>query len=527
MATFTDDFNRANSNTVGGGWSETEVGVDDAIISSNKLLFNDPGNGATVYRTRTVGYGRNNTTAQFKINWEAGVAPNNWLFSISGDGLSRSSAGVASHRIHITIDATKVYFYDGVTLKSSMLHGLSFAVATDYYVRWDIEADYSMRVYIGTTSFSFPTLAELVATQVAFTPSGTDLGAWSFEGGGGGGSSQVSFNDLTIYDSVQAAPTYAPSVTTSAVSSIGLRGATGNGNVTADSGYVITERGICWNTSTLPTIANNKVTASGTIGAFTGAMTGLSVNTHYYVRAYATNSQGTSYGAEVEFDTLNIASTDFSKDIGAVVGDTYAVRMVVTGTTGTVTVKLGTTGATAVFTAGGGAQVMQGIYAGTDGIIITRSTSPAFNGTVDNVQWVRVEGTGTIDWSLATFTTLFPIESEVLFKRIEDEVFNDFRFYRFLDLLFKDLDGYVTVTLKQEASDAVTSKTKTFIVGNTSSPASPFSKKRISFLSKNQALIIGLSNASFSETFAIAQFLLEGDKKSKKMFSSGKIISVS
>jgi hypothetical protein len=97
-----------------------------------------------------------------------------------------------------------------------------------------------------------------------------------------------------------------PTVTTQAVSSIGETTATGNGNVTSDGGATITERGVCWNTSTAPTTANSTATAAGTTGAFTASMTGLTAGTLYYVRAYAINSEGTSYGAEVTFTTDDV-----------------------------------------------------------------------------------------------------------------------------------------------------------------------------------------------------------------------------
>lgn len=97
----------------------------------------------------------------------------------------------------------------------------------------------------------------------------------------------------------------APTVTTAAVSDITLTTATGNGNVTADNDSPITERGVCWKTSTGPTTADSKATSAGTTGVFTANITGLSPGVHYYVRAYAINNVGTSYGSEVEFDTLS------------------------------------------------------------------------------------------------------------------------------------------------------------------------------------------------------------------------------
>ena len=97
--------------------------------------------------------------------------------------------------------------------------------------------------------------------------------------------------------------TVAPTVTTQAVSDLTQTTATGNGNVTNDGGTAITERGVCWNTSTNPTTANSKATASGTTGAYTVSMTGLTQSTLYYARAYAINSVGTSYGANTIFIT--------------------------------------------------------------------------------------------------------------------------------------------------------------------------------------------------------------------------------
>ena len=97
-----------------------------------------------------------------------------------------------------------------------------------------------------------------------------------------------------------------PTVTTNAISSITNTTATGGGNVSADGGASVTARGICWSTSTNPTVALTTKTSDGTgTGSFTSSMTGLTANTTYYVRAYATNSVGTSYGTQQTFTTTN------------------------------------------------------------------------------------------------------------------------------------------------------------------------------------------------------------------------------
>ena len=96
-----------------------------------------------------------------------------------------------------------------------------------------------------------------------------------------------------------------PTVTTSQVTNITQTTATGGGNVTNSGGVTVTERGICWSTSQDPSLTNgsHQQASSGGTGSFTVPMTGLTPGTHYYVRAYATNSEGTRYGGQVEFDT--------------------------------------------------------------------------------------------------------------------------------------------------------------------------------------------------------------------------------
>lgn len=317
-----------------------------------------------------------------------------------------------------------------------------------------------------------------------------------------------------------------PILTTNAVTSITVNTAQGNGDVTSDGGFSVTARGFVWNTAPSPTLSNNVVTVSGTTGTYSGSLTGLSVGTLYYVRAYATNSAGTSYGNEVTFTTLTIPQYQLQKDIGAFDGQTYVGQINVAGTVGTITVQLGSTGTSTVIAAGAGAASFSGTYSGLSGLIITRSAD--FNGTIDNVYYAQVPLATTIDFSLDAVTIITAIDASVFFKRIEEKIFNSFAFYRYLDVLFKDLDGFVTVTVRNEREDNSTDISKTFSVGNPGSgTVSPFQKKRISFLIKDQAIIIGFSNANVGETFSIAEFLLIGYKKPEKLFSPSKIISMS
>jgi len=98
-----------------------------------------------------------------------------------------------------------------------------------------------------------------------------------------------------------------PTLTTTAVSAITSGTATTGGTVSSNGGATITSQGICWSTAAAPTVANSKMTDTSGATAFTSAITGLSAGTAYHVRAFATNSEGTSYGNELTF-TTTIAS---------------------------------------------------------------------------------------------------------------------------------------------------------------------------------------------------------------------------
>jgi hypothetical protein len=110
-----------------------------------------------------------------------------------------------------------------------------------------------------------------------------------------------------------SATTSAPSVTTTAVSSILSTGATFNGNITSDGGASITERGFCYKTSSGVTISDNKTSEGGTaIGSYSKSFT-LSTATNYFYKAYATNSAGTTLSStEINFWTFSTEPTSHS-----------------------------------------------------------------------------------------------------------------------------------------------------------------------------------------------------------------------
>jgi len=99
--------------------------------------------------------------------------------------------------------------------------------------------------------------------------------------------------------------TYIPELTTANVTSITQTTALSGGNILGNGGSSIISSGLCWSTSPNPTVDLSTKTANvnNNTGNFTSSLTGLTLNTTYYVRAYANNSVGTGYGNQVSFVT--------------------------------------------------------------------------------------------------------------------------------------------------------------------------------------------------------------------------------
>ena len=109
-----------------------------------------------------------------------------------------------------------------------------------------------------------------------------------------------------------------PKITTNPASIITQTTATSGGNITNDDGAAITSRGVCWASFTNPTIADNHTIDGTGTGDFSSNLTGLTINTRYYIRAYYTNSEGTTYGNEIFFATKGESGT-----VSDIDGNTY------------------------------------------------------------------------------------------------------------------------------------------------------------------------------------------------------------
>lgn len=94
-----------------------------------------------------------------------------------------------------------------------------------------------------------------------------------------------------------------PILSTASVTNITQTTASSGGTITSDGGFPVTARGVCWSTTPSPMTLNSKTSDGAGVGSFVSNFTGLTANTVYYVRSYATNSAGTGYGDEMTFTT--------------------------------------------------------------------------------------------------------------------------------------------------------------------------------------------------------------------------------
>jgi hypothetical protein len=165
-----------------------------------------------------------------------------------------------------------------------------------------------------------------------------------------------------------------PALTTTHVTSITATTASSGGNISSDGGSPITAKGICWSTSPNPTIALPTKTNDGIgTGSFVSNISGLTANTTYYVRAYATNSIGTSYGNELSFTTasssiqgINYSLISYERHYHDSNGNTYDVSD--SGGVGALTLYPNTDSCTLSFKAYAEAasQLLSGKYLGTN-----------------------------------------------------------------------------------------------------------------------------------------------------------------
>ncbi|MFA5712858.1 MAG: M64 family metallopeptidase [Bacteroidales bacterium] len=95
-----------------------------------------------------------------------------------------------------------------------------------------------------------------------------------------------------------------PTIQISTITEVAQNSAKVEGRVTSDGGLPIVSRGVCWSRDRAPSLNDHVVETSGGVGEFSISLENLEADRVYYIRAFATNSLGTTYGKVTTFVTL-------------------------------------------------------------------------------------------------------------------------------------------------------------------------------------------------------------------------------
>ena len=119
-------------------------------------------------------------------------------------------------------------------------------------------------------------------------------------------------------------PKQLATLTTKTITEITTNSANGGGMITSDNGLEVTARGICWSLKPNPSLKDNITTNAAGTGEFVSSLTNLTPDTTYYVRAYATNADGTSYGLQISFKTLKTTIPVLTTNNPTIINNTSA-----------------------------------------------------------------------------------------------------------------------------------------------------------------------------------------------------------
>jgi uncharacterized protein (TIGR02145 family) len=228
-------------------------------------------------------------------------------FAIGGFG---SAKGLAEEYLRVTRDSTRVYINNSASKAPKggfAIGGFGGAkgIESDYLLINPDSTNFYIRSLGGNTLSTFNILSvNENFIQNPLLSADADTIAMS--------SVLNVQNNITVRGDIgytgSVAPVSVPVISTSPVINLTQTTGLAGGVISSNGGAAIITSGVCWSSSQIPTIAlGTKTTDGSSTGTFTSLITGLTAATTYYVRAYATNSQGTGYGEEVIF-TTNVVS---------------------------------------------------------------------------------------------------------------------------------------------------------------------------------------------------------------------------
>lgn len=107
-----------------------------------------------------------------------------------------------------------------------------------------------------------------------------------------------------VEEDASGIPSGIPTVSTTAITTIEQTSARTGGTIIDEGASAIIQKGVCWDTAPNPDLSSNFTTNQVDTSYYSDTLANLTPTTTYYVRAYATNNSGTSYGNELSFTTI-------------------------------------------------------------------------------------------------------------------------------------------------------------------------------------------------------------------------------
>jgi FlaG/FlaF family flagellin (archaellin) len=225
-------------------------------------------------------------------------------------------------------------------------------------------------------------------------------------------SAGTSYTTVATFTTLAAAP----SIATPTSASITGTAVTLGGNVTADNGATLSEKGVVYSISSVngsPSIAGVGVTKVVVSGASTGVfttttqITGLTPGTRYSFKAYATNSKGTTYTSAATFTTSAAAPTMSSPSKSSITAKGATLGGTVSKTNGASITERGIVYSKTSENSNpliDGANVTKSVVTGTTGSF-TKSVGGLTANTAYSFKAYATNSAGTSYTSVATFTT--------------------------------------------------------------------------------------------------------------------------
>lgn len=188
----------------------------------------------------------------------------------------------------------------------------------------------------------------------------------------------------TVYSSeieITTLKTGKPLISSLSISEITINSAKCNGIILSDSGLTITERGVCWDTVSIFNVSDclNKMTGGAGTGQFICQVSNLMEGKNYFIKVYAINQAGTSYGDLMNFQTTPITLPEVT---------TTEITKVTTNSA-----QCGGN----VINAGNGTVTAKGVCWNTSG-----------NPTLENNSGITVDGTGIGNFSSYLQNLIYP-----------------------------------------------------------------------------------------------------------------------